>query len=140
MEGMKCGQCRLVNPSTEITCRRCGHLIGIASSDRVRGPREAARGASWLYTILALALIGSAVAYVFFGLEKSYNKIEMDETKRTDKQPKTQPTEQTRSQFEKQQTGHYGTAIQNSNGLAQSQKHVDEVEKLMAPSKDRPSR
>jgi hypothetical protein len=87
------------------------------------------------YTLLAVALVGSAVVYVFSGFEKSYEQIEASEANRTAKQPKTQPVDQTRSQLEKEQVRHYGVTIQNSNGLAQSQKHVDEVNKLMASQK-----
>ena len=97
---------------------------------------DASKIKSWLYTLVALTLIGSAVAYVFFGFESSYTQVGSRETNRIAQQPKTQPLDQTRSQFEKQQAGHYGSAIQNSNGLAQSQKHVEEVEKLMSPPKD----
>jgi hypothetical protein len=87
------------------------------------------------YTLLAVALVGSAIVYVFSGFEKSYEQIGASEANRVAKQPKTQPVDQTRSQFEKEQVRHYGVAIQNSNGLAQSQKHVDEVNKLMASQK-----
>jgi hypothetical protein len=139
MEGIKCSHCHLVNLSSEITCRRCGHVIGSTGSNYSRAPRETTRGASWLYTILALALVGSAVAYVFFGLEKSYTQIEANESRRIAKQPNP-PPDQTRSQFEKQQAGHYGSAIQNSNGLAQSQKHVEEIEKLTARQKEHTSK
>lgn len=131
MESIKCSQCQLINLPSVFRCRRCGHVIGIPEPDRIPGPRERSNGiSSWLYTVLALALIVAAAAYVYQGFEKSFNQIQANEAKRTAKQANTQPA-LSRSQFEKQQVGHYGTAIQNSNGLAQSQKHVEEVEKLM---------
>jgi hypothetical protein len=101
-------------------------------SQKKTEPRKAA---SWLYYLLALTLIGSAVWYVFTGFENSYTQVEKNETKRLAGQSNSQPAEQTRSQFERQQTGHYSSALQNSNGLAQSQKHNDEVKKLMEPPK-----
>ena len=137
MEGIKCSNCRLVNLASEYSCRRCGHEIGRSGSNRPQGADDASKIRSWLYTLLALTLIGGAAAYLYFGFEKSYTQIGSSEANRIAQQPKTQPLDQTRSQFEKQQAGHYGSAIQNSNGLAQSQKHVDDVEKLMAPQKDK---
>jgi hypothetical protein len=132
MEVIKCSQCHLMNPPTAFRCRRCGHVVGIPEPDRVPGPRERSNGvSSWLYTLLALALVVAAAAYIYQGFEKSFSQVQANEAKRTAKQVNTQPPALSRSQFEKQQAGHYGTAIQNSNGLAQSQKHVDEVEKLM---------
>ena len=132
MEAIKCSQCHLMNLPTVFRCRRCGHVIGIPEADRIRGPRQRSNGvSSWLYTILALALVAAAAAYVYQGFEKSFNQIQANEAKRTAKQGNAQPPALSRSQFEKQQAGHYGTAIQNSNGLAQSQKHVEDVEKLI---------
>ena len=131
MEAIKCSKCQLINLSTVFRCRRCGHVIGLPEPDRVIGPRDRKNGGTWLYTLLALALVVAAAAYVYQGFEKSFNQVQANETKRTAKQANIQPNTLSRSQFEKQQVGHYGTAIQNSNGLAQSQKHVEEVEKLL---------
>ena len=131
MEAIKCSQCHLMNLPTVFRCRRCGHVIGIPEPDRITGPRDRKNGASWLYTLLALALVVAAAAYIYQGFEKSFNQIQANEAKRTAKQGNAQPPALSRSQFEKQQAGHYGTAIQNSNGLAQSQKHVEEVDKLI---------
>jgi len=133
MKNTKCGHCGLTNLETDLICHRCGRQVGsFAATQKKSRPN---RAVSWLYYLMALALVGSAVAYVYFGFEKSYTQVEKNETKRLAKQANSQPVNQTRSQFEKQATVHYGTALQNSNSLAQSQKHVDEVQKLMEPSK-----
>ena len=135
MDGIKCNNCHLINLGTDFSCPRCGQDIGFADSLHGQRLEGTSTVRSLLYTLLALTLIGSAIYYVFSGFEKSYTKIEATEANRMAQQPQIQPLDQTRSQFENQQAGHYGTAIQNSNGLAQSQKHTKEIEKLMEPPK-----
>ena len=129
----KCSRCGLINLESDLTCRRCGTQVGNFAVVHKR--TEPSKAVSWSYYLLALALVGSAAAYIYSGLENSYTQVERSETNRLAQQANSQPVDQTRSQFEKQQTGHNGSAIQNSNSLAQSQKHVDEVQKLTEPSK-----
>ncbi len=109
----------------------------MTSSQRI-GPREAAKSSSWLYTLLFLALIGGAAYYIFSGVEKSYSDVKAVEANRFNEQSKQQAnTTRTRSEFEQQQKQNYKTAIQNSAGLAESQKRTEETQKLMQPSQDK---
>ena len=133
MNGSKCSKCGLVNLESDLTCKRCDSPTW--TTGKSTGPTLGSMFKSAFYTILALALVGSAAMYIFSGVERSYDQVGASETKRLASQPKVQPTEQTRTQFEKQQAGHYGTAVQNSNGLAQSQKHNEEIDKLMKAPK-----
>ena len=134
MNKIKCTKCGLVNVESDYDCRRCGHDMGtrfMTSSQRI-GPREAAKSSSWLYTLLFLALIGGGAYYIFSGVERSYDDVKMIEKNRPGAQAnQVVDSPGTRSQFEQQQKQNYKTAIQNSQGLAESQKHNEETQKLM---------
>ena len=134
MEKITCKNCGLVNLASDHDCRRCGFDMGtrfMVSSQRV-GPREAAKSSSWLYTILFIAIIGGIANYLLSGVEKSYDDVKATEVSRPGMQAnKPADTLGTRSQFEQQQKQTYATAIKNSQGLAESQKHNDETKKLM---------
>ena len=129
MNKIKCTKCGLVNLPEDHDCRRCGHDMGtrfMVSSQRI-GPREAAKSSSWLYTLMFLALIGGVAYYLFSGVEKSYDDVKKIEQAR----PGAQIAPQTRTEFQEKQKQNYVTAVKNSQGLAESQKHVQETEKLM---------
>ena len=133
MNKIKCTNCGLVNLASDYDCRRCGHDMGtrfMTSSQRI-GPREAAKSSSWLYTLLFLALIGGAAYYIFSGVEKSYDDVKVNETKRQ----ASPPTDglSTRSEYEQRQKQNYKTAVQDSPNLKESQKHNEDVQKLMQP-------
>jgi len=140
MNKIKCTKCGLVNLAEDYDCRRCGHDMGtrfMTSSQRI-GPREAAKSSSWLYTLLFLALIGGAAYYLFSGVEKSFDNVKAVEKNRPGAQAnKPADTLGTRTQFEQQQKQNYKTAIQNSQGLAESQKHNEETQKLMQSGPDK---
>jgi hypothetical protein len=129
MDDSKCKKCGLVNFGFDSNCRRCGNVLGTMRPIRENGTKSGWSPSSLFYTLVALALIGSAVYYIFSGFERSYDQVRTTEATRAAQQPKDQPV-QTRSQFQKQQTGTYGTAVKNSNGLMQSQQHVNDIEKL----------
>ena len=133
MNKIKCTKCGLVNVESDYDCRRCGHDMGtrfMTSSQRI-GPREAAKSSSWIYTLVFLALIGGVAYYLFSGVEKSFDEVKVGETKRL----ASPPTEglSTRSEYEQRQKQNYKTAISNSQGLAESQKHNEDVKQLMQP-------
>jgi hypothetical protein len=134
MDKTKCTKCGLVNLTSDHDCRRCGHDMGtrfMVSSQRI-GPREAAKSSSWLSTLVILALIVGAAYYLFSGVEKSYNEVKTTERTRPGFDAnKPADTTGTRSQFEQQQKQNYKSAIQNSQGLSESQKHNEETQKLM---------
>ena len=133
MNKVKCKYCSLVNLASDMYCRRCGQEIGGSSgqSSSPRSPREAAKGSSWLSTILILTLIGGVAYYIFSGVEKSYSDVKASEMNRIADQPKQSPAGLTRREMDKQRAGQYGNAVQNSHGLATSQKHNEEIKQLM---------
>ena len=137
MNKINCTKCGLANLASDYDCRRCGHDMGtrFANSSQRIGPREAAKGSSWLSTIVILAIIGGAAYYLFSGVEKSYDGVKATEANRFGAQSKQQAVvPQTRSEFEQGQKQNFKTAIQNSEGLSESQKHNEETQKLMQPT------
>jgi hypothetical protein len=131
MNKIKCTGCGLVNLASEYDCRRCGQDLGtrfMNSSQRI-GPREAAKSSSWLTTILFLAVIGGAAYYLFSGVEKSYDNVKTNRPGAQANRPAD--TLGTRGEFEQRQKQNYKSAIQNSQGLAESQRHTEESNKLM---------
>lgn len=134
MNKKTCKGCGLVNLASDHDCRRCGYDLGtrfMVSSQRI-GPREAAKSSSWIYTLLFIALVGGIAYYLFSGVEKSYDDVKAIEVNRPGAQTnKPADTIGNRNQFEHQQKQNYATAIKNSQGLAESQKHTEEVQKLM---------
>ena len=140
MNKITCKSCGLVNLASDHDCRRCGYDMGtrfMVSSQRI-GPREAAKSSSWLYTLLFIALLCGIANYLLSGVEKSYDNVKALEVNRPGAQAnKPADTLGTRSQFEQQQKQNYTTAIKNSQGLADSQRHVEETQKLMQTSQDK---
>lgn len=140
MNKITCKNCDLVNLASDYDCRRCGYDMGtrfMVSSQRI-GPREAAKSSSWLSTLLFLTLMGGAAYYIFSGVEKSYDNVKASETNRLGAQSKQQMDgARTRSEFEEKQKQNYKTAIQNSQGLSESQKHNEETQKLMQTAQDK---
>jgi hypothetical protein len=131
----KCKNCGLVNKAHDHVCHRCGCLLYDKNSAGPRGPREAAKSSSFLYTLLAIALLGGAVYYVVTGFEKSYDQIKTDEIKRLAAQPKISPAPFTsRSEYDQRRTEPYKNAVANSPNLGASQKHNDAVKQLMRPA------
>ncbi len=131
MDKVKCIKCSLVNLSSDHDCRRCGNDLGtrfLTSSQRI-GPREAAKSSSWLWTLLFIALIGGGAYYIFSGVEKSFDSVKANDEKRV----ASAPTDglSTRSEYEQRQKQNYKTGISNSQGLSESQKHNEDVQKAM---------
>ena len=138
MSRNKCRNCELVNAVTEVTCRRCGVEIGQIKTHTTTklGPREAAKRSTWLYTLLFLALVGWAANYFLTGVEHSYNDVKASEVKSVANQPKQLSEGLTnRTEADQKRTGSFKNAVQNTQGLSESQKHNEETKKLMEPQK-----
>ena len=134
MNRTKCRYCNLVNLASDAFCRRCGGEIGCSgfANSSARGPREAAKRSSWFYTIIIVMVLVSAGAYLYSGVEKSYEDVKAADANRIATQAKQQPEGlSSRSEADQKRAGQYGTAIQNSSGLSESQKHNEELKGLM---------
>ncbi|MEO6656335.1 MAG: hypothetical protein ABIO36_09670 [Pyrinomonadaceae bacterium] len=136
MNIVKCRKCGLVNVATDTRCRRCGEETGRQNlvKKAVRGPREAAKESSWLYTILFIGLLGAASTYLFKGVERSFDSVKTTDGIRIANQVKPQPEGlSSRSEQDQKRVEQYKNALANSPDLATSQKHNEDVKKLMQP-------
>lgn len=140
MTRIKCRSCGLVYVSTDIICRRCGSETGNRNglTNSPKGPREAAKKSSWLYTLLFLSVFVLVADYLYTGVKKSFEEVGLGEPASLTRPQSTMPNvARTRNDEEQRRAGQYGNAIQKSSGLAESQKHSDEVNKLIQPDKDK---
>ena len=136
MDRIKCSRCGLVNLTSDMICRRCAEEIGHRSTHSIspRGAREASKISSALYTCLAILLIGGGAAYLFFGFERSYDDVKANEANRKAAQATPQPEGlSSRSEQDQKRAGQYKNAIAKGPDLAASQKHNEEMQKLMQP-------
>ena len=78
-----------------------------------------------------VAIVAGFAYYAYYGLQKEADEIYANEMKRLEQQRTDKTAGLSRSEYEKQRTGTYGSAIQNSNSLAAHTQHVKDTEKLM---------
>ena len=91
-----------------------------------------------IYTVLALGLIAVIGVYLYTGFEESYNRITSNEAERLAAQPKQSPVPLTsRAEYDQRRTEPYKNAVQNSPGLATSQKHNEDIKQLMQPASNK---
>lgn len=132
MNSIKCTHCSLVNLDTDFVCRRCGSdLFPSPKLDKTYG---SGKGPKKGISIFSIILIGGVVAffvYAYTGIQKEMNAIDATEAGRQAAQPQNGQGFTSRSEEEKKRTGSYANAVQNSQGLAESQKHLEETQKLM---------
>lgn len=133
MNKTKCSRCDLVNLASDHICRRCGNDIAQRARDNyaARSPREAAKRSSSIYTILVLGALGAGAAYLFTGFEKSMGDVRSAEVNRVAVQAKQPDGLSTRNEVDQKRAGQYGNAIHNAPALAVSDKHNEEIKKLM---------
>lgn len=135
MNSTKCKNCGIVNLSSDLHCRRCGHVLSANSSSyNTQSPRVAAkRGFPFFSIILVAAAIG-IFAYMYMGIKNEMNEIQSSEANRIATQAKQPEAGLSRSEADKKRAGQYGNAIQNSPALAASNKRLEETQKLMQPA------
>lgn len=139
MNSIKCKSCSLVNLSSDLHCRRCGHVLAANSSSyNTQSPRMAARrGFPFASIILVAAAIG-IFAYMYLGIKSEMTQIQSSEANRIATQAKQPEGGLSRSDADKKRSGQYGNAIQNSPALAESKKRTEETQKLMQPANTAP--
>ena len=131
MPNSKCSHCGLVNSPSDFECRRCQSQLHKNLSTRDKGPREAARRSSPLWTLLIITVISAGSWYLYIGIEKSFEQVGADDVNRVAQQPKPNNPPLSRTQYDQQGSGQYGNAVQGSQSLNASQQHTNEINKLM---------
>lgn len=79
-----------------------------------------------------LAAVAGGLYYVFLGTGQSVNEVNTNDAKRVASQPaQQQPAGLSRTEYDRQRAGQYGSAVQDSPSLTASQKHNEETQRLM---------
>lgn len=123
MSSIKCKNCGLSNFSSEVECQRCGTLFRPVNRDK-RPSRFS------LTPLLMAALLGTFAYYLYDGAQDSIEKVNAVDAKRVAAQPAAQPR-LSRSEYERQQSGHFGDAVRNSSSLNAHQQQIKQTEKTM---------
>ena len=120
----------------DTTCRRCRRgLTGpLVPKSTVVNPRDRAKQSTWLYTLLIIALIIGGAYYLFEGFKQSYKQIQPNVSNlATPGNQQTPPL--MRSEADQKRITPFNKAIQNAPGLVESNRHVEETQKLMESAK-----
>lgn len=135
MDRIKCRNCDFVNFATDYQCRRCGNGLGqkAAQSSSGRSPRQAAKESSSFYTIVGVLIAIAIGAYFYSGVQKSVNTVQANDQNRLASQANQKSEPLSRTEYDQKRAGQYGNAIQDSPGIAASQKRLAEQQKLMSP-------
>ncbi len=124
-----------MNLGSDAFCRRCGLELGQKAtySTTPRSPGQAAKQSSSFYTIIAIGIVGAIAAYFYFSIQQSVNQVTANDNRRLASQANQKAEPLSRTEYDQKRAGSYKNAIQNSPGLAESQKRLEETQKLMAP-------
>lgn len=125
MNSIKCKKCGLSNFPTELECRRCRQSLYEAPKKKGKKPRRFS-----IWSLLMLATVLGIVYYFYHGVQMSMQDIDAEEAQRLASQSKVKQA-RNRSEAQKQQTGAYANAVQNSSSLNAQQQHNVETQKAM---------
>lgn len=128
MNSVRCPSCRLVNLETDFACRRCGSQLH-SSTSRLDEPKPRRKGIS-IFSIILIGAVIAFVAWVYSNIQKEMNEIDAERFAGPPVASNSQAP-MTRREAEKQRTGAYANAVQNSSALADHQKHVKETDNLL---------
>ena len=79
-----------------------------------------------------IGLVLGLVYYFYSGVEGTMEEIEASEAKRIQSQAKQRPAAGlSRSEQDRQRSGHYGDAVKNSPSLGAHNQHIKDTEKAM---------
>lgn len=124
MGSKKCKYCGLTNFANAPVCKRCGNPL-LRPDKKRRRPRM---------SLGSLLIIAAAVAFLYYsygGFQQSLENVSKAEAEHLATQTKDNPNGLSRSEYERQRANQYGTAVQNSNSLNESQRHHNEIENAM---------
>jgi hypothetical protein len=125
MSSIKCKNCGLTNFAYDDACRRCGNLF-LKKKAAGRRPRRISFG-----SLLIVAFVGGFAYYAYYGMQKSADDIYAGEMKRIETQKQDKTAGLSRSEYQKQRTGTFASAIKESNSLSTHNEHIAETQKAM---------
>ena len=124
---IRCKNCGLTNFSYEERCKRCrSFLAEQAAKRKEKRPR---RFSIWSFVIVAM--VGGFAYYAYSGIQKSTEEVYANDMTPIEDEKKNKNAGLSRTEYEKQRTGSYASAVQNSNSLAAQNQHIQDTEKLM---------
>lgn len=129
MNKIKCSSCGLVDFENDGGCRRCGVAMYGVPPSAAKGRDNTTRRTIPLVPIAIAAAVAFGL-YSYFAAETA-KPVSANVAAHTNSQPQPQPTLSARAEHEQRMTGSYKNAIKTSPGLAESQKHLEETQKLM---------
>src|SRR5688500_10622037 len=125
MNSIKCKSCGLTNFPSDVECRRCGYSF-VQSSSQKRKDKPPRSFSLWSIVMIAL------VAGVGYCIYTNYFGSTADGTRGDAKQATSQPAAGlSRTEHDKQRSGHYGNAVANSASLKAHQQNIDRTEKAI---------
>lgn len=129
MNSKKCRSCGLKNFSSDFECRRCGYSFVVEQKKKAQRPPR--RFSVWSLLMIACAL--GLVYYFYNGVEGTMEEINANDARRVGSQPKERPATPglSRSQYDRQRSGHYGDAVKSSPSLGAHNQHIKDTEKAM---------
>jgi hypothetical protein len=133
MNSNKCRSCHLVNAANDDVCRRCGETLGRTTV--VKKLKHGHPGRSMrVWPLLAVAALGYAV--YLFSNSGSQNTPNLSTQTNKPQPANNRPVEAplSRTQYDQQRAGQFGTAVKEAPGLSESRRHTDEINKLMPAS------
>jgi hypothetical protein len=124
MSSKKCKNCGLPNFQHDDACRRCGELFHRKKSNT--RPRRFSFG-----SLLIIVFVGGFAYYAYYGLQKSADDVYAGEAQRLAQQKQDRSAGLSRSEYQKQKTETFGSAVKNSNSFGAHNEHIAETEKAM---------
>lgn len=126
MSSNKCKNCGLINFAYDDVCRRCGSYFAPKPKAKQRKPRRFS-----ISSLLIVAFVAGFAYYSYYGLQQSADDVYASEKKRVEEQKKDKTAGLSRSQYEKQRTQTFGSAVQSSNSFAAHNEHIEQTQQAM---------
>ncbi|HEX6125608.1 MAG TPA: hypothetical protein VFZ23_09585 [Pyrinomonadaceae bacterium] len=130
MKSIKCKSCGLTNFPSDTECRRCGYSF-VPSSANKRNDKRPRSFSIW--SLVMVAIVVGIAYYLYTGVQRSVDEINANEAKRVASQPEERPATPglSRSEYDRQRSGHYGDAVKNSSSLKAHEQRTRETEKTI---------
>lgn len=129
MNSIKCTNCGLTNFATEEQCKRCGGALGFGDFASTREsaamPRRISLGKPIFLLILVLG------GYYVYSNYLSTPAKPKPKAENVTKMSDIQPSQQTRSEMEKERTKRIATAVGAAPGLNAHETRTKETDRLM---------